>query len=132
MTAIVLDASAAVEIVMRTASGRRGLDHLRGRRIFVPEHFYTETSGVLRRLSVVQQEITTIEADRHVQAVCTLSAVRVSLRPLMSEAWALRHNLTMPDAFYVVIARSLAAPLLTGDRRLAGGHVVEGVDMIVI
>jgi predicted nucleic acid-binding protein len=38
-------------------------------------------------------------------------------RPLLPEAWTLRHNLIVQDAVW--LARHLDAPLLTGDRRLA-------------
>jgi predicted nucleic acid-binding protein len=34
-------------------------------------------------------------------------------------AWELRHNVTVADAGYVVLATMLDAPLLTLDRRLA-------------
>ena len=40
-------------------------------------------------------------------------------RQLLFAAWMLRHNLTVPDAIYVVLARQLGAVLVTGDRRLA-------------
>ena len=38
---------------------------------------------------------------------------------LLQTAWALRDNVPARDALYVAVARSLAAPLLTTDRRLA-------------
>jgi predicted nucleic acid-binding protein len=44
---------------------------------------------------------------------------RVSLRPPLQEAWTLRHNMTIADALYVVVAHHLRAPLVTTDLRLA-------------
>ena len=44
---------------------------------------------------------------------------RASVRTLASEAWALRHNVTIGDALYVVMARHLHATLITLDVRLA-------------
>ncbi|MGE5270344.1 MAG: type II toxin-antitoxin system VapC family toxin [Thiohalocapsa sp.] len=43
---------------------------------------------------------------------------------LLPRVWQLRDNLTAYDAVYVALAESLAAPLLTRDRRLAAatGH----------
>ena len=46
-------------------------------------------------------------------------ARRVSVRPLVAEAWLLRHDLTVADALYVVMAQHLNAPLVTADLRLA-------------
>lgn len=40
--------------------------------------------------------------------------------PLIDEAWTLRSNLIVHDAVYVVLARHLGAPVLTGDRKMAG------------
>jgi predicted nucleic acid-binding protein len=44
------------------------------------------------------------------------------------EAWGLRHNVTVHDAFYVVLARQLGETLITGDRKLAN---VPGLDVDV-
>jgi predicted nucleic acid-binding protein len=44
---------------------------------------------------------------------------RVSVRPLVAEGWQLRHNLTVADALYVVVAKHLNAPLVTTDNKLA-------------
>ncbi len=49
----------------------------------------------------------------------TLRATRLQIKPLLGEAWMLRHNLTVADALYVVLARRLGAPLVTADQRLA-------------
>jgi predicted nucleic acid-binding protein len=40
---------------------------------------------------------------------------------LLPRVWELRHNLTACDAIYAALAEALDAPLLTRDRRLAGG-----------
>ena len=44
---------------------------------------------------------------------------RVSVRPLLDEAWTLRQNLRIADAIYVVLGRHLGAELVTCDTRLA-------------
>lgn len=44
---------------------------------------------------------------------------RVQVRPLVAEGWALRHNVIVADALYVVLARHLDAPLVTADMALA-------------
>lgn len=50
----------------------------------------------------------------------SLPVVVARSHPLIAEAWTLRANLIVHDALYVVLARILDAPLLTGDRRMAG------------
>ena len=48
-------------------------------------------------------------ADRYL--ICAL---------LIGEAWTYRRNLIVQDVVHVVLAAHLDAPLLTGDRRIAG------------
>lgn len=43
------------------------------------------------------------------------SARRVFIRPLISESWLLRHNITIGDGLYVVMAKHLRAELVTTD-----------------
>lgn len=44
---------------------------------------------------------------------------RYALTPLLGDAWALRKNIIVADALYVVLAVRLGAPLLTDDQKLA-------------
>lgn len=76
---LVLDASAGVELVLRTPIGR----------------------------------------------LVTAPLNRVSVAPLLPEAWALRHNLTVADALYVVVASHLEAALVTTDQRLAAAPALQ-------
>ena len=46
---------------------------------------------------------------------------RVPTLPLLPEAWTLRANVTAYDACYVVLARNLRCPLVTGDLQLVPG-----------
>lgn len=41
--------------------------------------------------------------------------VRFALQPLLTAAWALRHNLALRDGLYVALARRLGALLVTAD-----------------
>jgi predicted nucleic acid-binding protein len=116
---VVLDASAAAEIVARTTDGRRLLALAPSpRRWVVPDHFHVETAGALRRM-LNQGLISEERADRALSRVLALPALLSASKPLVAEAWAYRHNLIVQDAAYVVLADHLGAPLLTGDRKLA-------------
>jgi predicted nucleic acid-binding protein len=119
LTPVVLDASAGVELALKTPVGRRLDAQLPGHAtIWVPEHFYAESAAVLRRLQLNQHT-----APARVQVALTrlLSTPtrQAAVKPLLAKAWALRHNLTVPDALYVVLVRHLDGSLVTADRRLA-------------
>lgn len=46
---------------------------------------------------------------------------RRGTEPLQERIWAIRHQFTAYDAAYIARAEALTAPLLTCDRKLAGG-----------
>ena len=51
-------------------------------------------------------------------------------RVLLHEDWSLRHNVSACDALYVALARRLACPLVTLDRRLAAAPHL-GITVVV-
>jgi predicted nucleic acid-binding protein len=119
LTPIVLDASAGVEIALQTPIGRRLGSSLPSQAVaWTPEHYYVEAVAVFRRLALQQRYDPTrlrVALDRLLDAPLR----RVSVRPLIAEAWAMRHNLTIADALYVVVAQHVGAPLVTADLKLA-------------
>lgn len=86
---------------------------------WVPEHYYTEAVAVLRR-DEIHQRYDPARIQVALDRLLLAPARRVSVKPLVTEAWLLRHNLTVADALYVVIAQHLNAPLVTADLKLAG------------
>ena len=120
VTAVVLDASAGAEIVVRSALGRRLLALApHDRAWWVPDHFHVEAAGALRRMLLKNL----IDESRANEALARLLALPVTVtrsQPLIAEAWTYRSNLIIHDAVYIVLAKHLAAPLLTGDRKMAG------------
>ena len=58
--------------------------------------------------------------DARVAAVraSRLRARRYPFEPFLARAWDLRENVTVYDAWYVALAESLGAPLVTADDRL--------------
>ena len=119
MSLIVLDASAAVEMFLGTPEGRRLSTKVpKGSTTHVPEHFYVEVAATLRRMQL-GGAITPDDAAKAYRRLLTLTTQRAQVRPLLPAAWKRRHHLTIADAIYVVLARSLGAELVTGDMRLA-------------
>jgi predicted nucleic acid-binding protein len=115
---VVLDASAGVELLLRSAAGQRVAAATSSSNLWVPEHFYAEAGAARRRLTALSV-LTPDQASACVDRLLALPAHRVQVRPLLSEAWTLRDNVTIADALYVVLARHLDAPLITLDTRLA-------------
>jgi predicted nucleic acid-binding protein len=122
---IVVDASALVEVLLRTP-----LAPAIEQRLFDPEltlhapHLIdVEVAHALRRYAISGQ----IDAERGHAALAILADLPLNRYPhrfLLPRIWDLRNNLTAYDAVYVALAETLEVPLLTRDRRLAGaaGH----------
>lgn len=114
-----LDASAGVEFALQTPIGRRLQARLPvGADTWVPEHYFAECLAVLRRDELNQQYPSTRIASA-VERIVDGPLRRVSVKPLLREAWRLRANLTVADALYVIVAQHLDCELVTVDQRLA-------------
>lgn len=118
MTELVLDASASVELLLDTTTGR-ALQQLipTGARWWVPEHFYAEVAGALRRAEV-HGEVSPARVAQAFTDLTTSPLRRVQVRPLLPDAWAKRANLTVADGLYVALAEHLQASLVTSDLKL--------------
>jgi predicted nucleic acid-binding protein len=127
---LVLDASAAVELVLATERGLRVADRLPGEDLLAPELLDAECVSALARLERAGA-VTAAEGDAAVRALLTLPLTRVSHLPLTGAAWSLRDRVRTADGFYVACARWVKAPLLTCDRRLAAAAVPELVVLLV-
>jgi predicted nucleic acid-binding protein len=118
VSVVVLDASAAVELVLGTVAGGRVGRSLRRKTVAVPAHLEAEVLSALGRLAragAVAEDRVTLSLTELVQAPFR----RFPLAPLLAEAWALRASLALRDALYVALARRLEATLVTADARLA-------------
>lgn len=122
---IVLDASAAIEWLLRTDVGERVEARLFDRRdtLHAPHLIDVEIAQVLRRYVTAGW----MPAARARQVLDDLAALALTRYPhdvLLDRIWALRDNLTAYDAAYVALAEALAATLVTCDGRLAAapGH----------
>ena len=117
---IVLDASTALEVLLRTPAGSTLERRLFGsaESLHAPHLIDVEVAQVLRRFSRSGH----LNPDRCREALADLSDFPLTRYPhglLLPRVWELRMNLTAYDAVYVALAEALDAPLLTRDRRLA-------------
>ena len=83
-----------------------------------PELALAEVSNILRRLERAG-EITRLEATYAHRDLLRLDLELFSFTPFAERVWALRHNLTAYDAWYVALAEALDCPLMTLDGRLS-------------
>jgi predicted nucleic acid-binding protein len=125
---IVLDASAAIELLLNTPLGERVGDRLAGagETLHAPHLLDVEVLHVVRRLCAGG----TLGERRARQALADLadlSVVRYSHEDLIGRAWTMRATLTAYDAMYVALAEALDATVVTCDGRLgrAHGHQVK-------
>jgi predicted nucleic acid-binding protein len=122
---IVLDASAAVELLLATRAGDEVEARLReaGGPARAPFLLDVEVASTLRRL-VRTGLVPTSRGGEALTDLADLAVVRYAHGPLLPRVWELRDGLSAYDAIYVALAELLGAPLLTRDARLArtGGH----------
>ncbi|HBL31523.1 MAG TPA: VapC toxin family PIN domain ribonuclease [Acidobacteria bacterium] len=132
MSSAVLDASAAVELLLRTPAGRQASAALRGHEIAAPAHFDAEVLSALGRLAR-GGDLAEPLVEPALIALARAPITRYPLQPLLPAAWRLRHNLALRDALYVTLARQLGAVLVTADGRLARAPVgALGVEVILV
>lgn len=117
-SAVVVDASALVDLLLNRATAPAVRSSLRGSALAAPSVVDGEVLGGIRSAWLRGE----MDDERAAVAVDDLGAMpveRVRDRVLLHDAWSLRHNVSAPDALYVALARRLACPLVTLDRRLA-------------
>lgn len=116
---IVLDASAALELLLDTPTGEAVRDRVLGAhgRIGAPHLLDVEVGHVLRRYERAR-ELTASRAQLALRALEDLPLMRYPQTPLLSRMWELRGTYTFYDAAYLALAEALAAPLVTCDVKL--------------
>ena len=127
---LVIDASVAVEYLLRTRLGRGVARRLEHEDLVAPELLDAEVLAVLRRA----WRLRTLAEPRARAALDDLLAWplrRVPHAALVRTAWDFRHNASGYDALYLSTARLFDAPLLTADGPLSRapslGVVIENV-----
>lgn len=127
---LVVDASVAVEYLLRTPLGQRIAPRIEAADLIAPELLDAEVLAVLRRI-LLAGRLTAARARAALDDLASWEVRRLAHRPLFEEAWALRHSVSGYDALYLAAGRVHHAPVLTADgplaRARATGVVVENV-----
>jgi predicted nucleic acid-binding protein len=120
---IVVDASAALELLLRTEKGikvqERVLDSAES--LHAPHLIDIEVTQTLRRL-VILKEITAVRGKQALEDHLAVNFKRAEHKDLLERVWSLRDSITAYDAAYVVLAEILDSPLITCDAKLARSH----------
>lgn len=119
MTALVLDASAGVEMIARTVLGVQLAQLVPGGTTFwVPDGLFdVEVLAVLRRWDL-NSILSSTQVTSSRMRFTALRLRRVAVGALVERAWQLRANITFPDACYVALAETLQCSVLTADLKL--------------
>ena len=132
MSDYVVDASVAVEYLLKTPVGLAMADTLDSDLLAAPELIDAEVLSVLRR-QVLGGRLEEARARLAISALLLWPIERISHRSLAPLAWEHYQNISAYDAFYVAAARARDLPLLTVDGRLSRasglGIVVQLVRM---
>lgn len=117
---IVVDASALLEVLLRTPAAARIESKIFARRqtMHAPHLVDLEVAQVLRRYLLAGD----LDAERGAQALADLGDLPLTRYPhdlFLPRIWELRNQATAYDAAYLALAEALDAPLLSRDGRLA-------------
>lgn len=117
---IVIDASAAIELLLRTDLGLRIAERTLATNdsAHAPHLFDIEVCQALRRL-LMSRELSVDRAHSAMEDLRDFPVTRHSHEPLLPRVWSLRSSMTAYDAAYVALAEALDAPLITCDAKLA-------------
>lgn len=115
---IVIDASAFLELLLRTPAGLEVEAVLRADAAAAPHLFDAE---VFHRLVTFGKHgvLTEAQVTEGVELLSSAPIARVDPRPLLARARLLAAALSGYDALYAALAEALDATLVTGDGRLA-------------
>jgi predicted nucleic acid-binding protein len=121
---LVLDASAAVDLLLRTPRGDRVAAALGDDPVVAPELIDVEVLSALARL-LRAGELAAPTAGLAVEQLRSMPVRRLSHALVVPAVWRLREWVRIADAWYVAFAQALSAPLLTTDARLARAALPE-------
>lgn len=116
--ALVLDASAMVDLLVRAPVAEAVRKRLLGHDVHVPSHFDAEVLSAIGRL--VRAGTITIEAaDAHLELLSSSAFERHDCAPLVKGSWRRRERVRLADALYLELGAALGATVVTTEARLA-------------
>ena len=119
----VVDASAVVEMLLRTPVGEKCRERLLAvdESLCAPHLLDVEVAQVMRRFAG-RGEITAARGSEALVDLADLPLTRYPHGPLLERVWELRNSVSAYDAVYLALAEALDAPIVTSDGRVARAH----------
>lgn len=118
---IVIDASVAVEVLLRTPLGVRAVPQIFHEERHAPYLIDIEFAQALRRMVLIAKLDESL-AQLALHSMRTWDIERHVHTPLLPRVWELRDSISAYDASYVALAEALGAALLTCDSKLSRAH----------
>ena len=123
---IVLDTTAAFELLLRTRKGELVSAQLsRVTEVHAPHLLDIELASTLRRCVALG----TVAGERAREVLDDLREMRVQRYwhvPLLARIWDFRQNFSAYDACYLALTEALDATLLTSDKAMASARLRHG------
>jgi predicted nucleic acid-binding protein len=126
----IIDASAVIELLLASERASAVEQSIADADLVAPDSINPEVLQSIRGLERSGQ-VDMERAEEMLAGFLAMSVVRIPTVGLMTDAWALRHNLSAYDACYVALAISLGSALITGDHRLARAPNL-GIPLILV
>lgn len=130
----VIDASAVVDLLIPPDTARRDwmIEALPepSDPWLAPDILTLEVFAVLRR-HALRGALLPAAAWKRLERLGRLPIEMLPTWPLLSDAWALRYNLSAADSLYAALALRAGRPLLTSDLRLARAADAAGIEVRV-
>ena len=116
--ALVVDASAMVDLLVGSELAPSIADRLRGEELHVPAHFDAEVLSALGHLHRAG-DLSAQQVAARLGRLADAPVRRHEAPALLRGAWRRRHNLRLVDAIYVELATQLGASVVTTDSGMA-------------
>ncbi len=117
MNRLAIDASIAVEYLLRTETGLAAADVVERADLYAPELLDAEVMSVLRR-AVLNGALQEHRAREALEDLEVWGVERIPHKALSRLAWRHIRDISACDSYYVAAAQAFGIPLLTADRRL--------------
>lgn len=118
----VIDASVAVEYLLKTPLGLKLAPKLFESYLYAPSLIDVEVLSALRR-AYLRKHLSESNARQTLEQLSTWPIERLPALRLLDSAWKYRDQISAYDALYVAAAKLYKIPLLTSDSPLAKASV---------
>jgi predicted nucleic acid-binding protein len=114
---IVIDSSALIDALQKAAEFKNLEILIERDDLIAPDHIDIECLHALRKMERLGR-VSEKQVFGFLEVLEKINCSRISIQPLLTEIWHLRHNFSAYDAAYVAIAMDTGSVLFTHDQKL--------------